>query len=182
MFRRFEGRVLVAVFVYRVTAPGGELVNYAVRPEQGGPNPNLPPIPIWRDWTNGASAWDAFGPDLISGTVDDARVPVTEPPNCEDYRPLDRRQSWQEPGQWILDQNNNVHRVLSSYCDEAMNERIVELAQPLAAMATLQPFYFVPPANGAENVVTDIWYLPLTAGDGRAEVRLTPVYLTVKEL
>jgi hypothetical protein len=41
MFRRFQGKILVAIFVYRVTIPGGGNVLYSVAPN--GSNPNVPP-------------------------------------------------------------------------------------------------------------------------------------------
>jgi hypothetical protein len=181
MFRRFQGRILVAIFVYRTTRLGGEQAGYAVAPEPG--NAALPPLPVWRDLTDtdDEDAWDVYGADCLPGTADDAFVEGTE---CSLYQPTDRSMAWQEPGQWTIDQNNNVHRVLSAYCDEedASEPRTVELVRPVPAMPDIGPYFMNDGScapRGVENVVTDIWYLPLTDEN---DVRITPVYVTVKEL
>lgn len=185
MFRRFQGRILVAIFVYRATLPGGEQAAYAVAPETSdvrlSPLPILPP-PLG-DPGNEAGAWDPFGADGMSGTADDAFLEGTE---CDQYLPFDRDKAWQEAGQWIVDQNNNVHRVLAAYCDDedANDPRVIELVRPVPAMPDIGPYYMLDATNGnlsrgEENVVTDIWYLPLTDDN---DVRITPVYVTVKEL
>ena len=183
MFRRFQGKVLVAIFVYRVGVPGGEMTEYAV-PLPSGP---YPPLPIWLDLTDlgGGSepwrgeAWDAFGEDLTAGTADDALIPYTD---VGQFDLTDHAHQWQVAGQWLLGQNNNVHRVLGRRQSDN-GEWLVELIRPVPAMPAIQPYYMLSPFDGAENIVTDIWYLPLTMTDlSGQEFRLTPVYLTVKEL
>lgn len=178
MFRRFQGKVLVAIFVYRTTIVGGGDLPYAV-PPQPPPFANVPPLPINRDLI-GSAPWDTYG--LTPGDPsDDALILGTDP-----YNTTDQAQSWQEPGQWILDQNNNMHRVLSRFRNDD-DLPVVELVRPVSAMPVL-PVYFLP-VDGFEDIVTNIWYIPRevkldTNGDGQGDlsVRLTPVYVTVREL
>ncbi|NNF44220.1 MAG: prepilin-type N-terminal cleavage/methylation domain-containing protein [Phycisphaerales bacterium] len=175
MFRRFQGRVLVAIFVYRATAPGGENASYAVQPD---PSNDFPPLPVAVELGD-AAGWDAWGADDVEGTADDALVEGTS--TWGGYDVEQRNLAWQESGQWILDQNNNVHRVLSTYRDVDDN-RAVELVRPVPVMAPLAAFSSAAPGDGIHNIVSDIWYLPLVTRDSANEFRLTPVYVTVKEL
>jgi len=201
MFRKFQGKVLVAIFVYRVTRPGAGSEPYIVPPDAG--NAQLPPLPIWLDLTalpspqydtaNGAGPWDAFGPDQTMGTADDRLVVGTA--DGQPYNPDDQAQQWQEPRQWILDGNNNVHRVLSrARLDESTNSgRVeVELVRQIPAMPALGVYYVAPGGTQVNDVVRDIWYLPTTvkadptpgspnSGD-EFLLTLTPIYATVKEL
>jgi prepilin-type N-terminal cleavage/methylation domain-containing protein len=186
MFRRHQGRVLVAIFVYRVNMPGGEARAYHVPANPS--NPELPPLPIWlqiADPSNVDPGWDVFGDDDIAGTADDAVVLGTD--ECDEYDPYDQAQSWQEAGQWILDQNNNLHRVLSSSCNEDEDRIDVELVRAVPAMSRLPVNYVLNPSNpgsdGFENVVSDIWYIPLmVVAEDEREYLLTPIFATVKEL
>lgn len=183
MFRRFQGKVMVAIFVYRTTIVGGGDVAYRV-PENPSV-PNLPPLPIWLDITASQvwadeGPWDADGDQFIRGTR------AGEP-----YDTTDQRQSWQEPGQWILDQNNNLHRVLSQDRDSESLPVMAELVRPVASLPNL-PVYFLDqtiPDPTTENVVSNIFYIPREVkldtnqdGEGDLPVRLTPVYVTVREL
>ena len=74
VFRRFQGRILVAIFVYRVTAPGGGNVTYRIPPTLIGANLPSLPINLQLDLTNPADAWDSFGPDEADQTGDEAFV------------------------------------------------------------------------------------------------------------
>lgn len=177
MFRRFQGKVMVAIFVYRTTIAGGGDVAYSV-PPQPPPNDDVPPMPIWLDITTSEmwadeGPWDADGDQFIWGTR------AGEP-----YDSADQRQSWQEAGQWILDQNNNLHRVLSQTRDSAGDPVIAELVRPVPTMPVL-PVYFLldaGPQTGVEDVVSDIFYIPREVTLDGVQVRLTPVYVTVREL
>ena len=188
MFRRFQGKVLVAIFVYRVTIPGGGSAPYTVPPNYS--NSTIPPLPIAIDLTapgflpwNG-SPWDVLGAD-INNPADDALIVGTYPDQT--YNPSDAGQSWQAPGQWMLDQNNNVHRVLSGRRNES--DGPVELVRPVSSMPPL-PVYYLPGANpSVEDVVTNIWYIPVeveldtnTDGEPDLPATLTPVYVTVRAL
>jgi len=184
MFRRYQGRILVAIFVYRVTIPGGGGVAYTV---PANPSfPGVPPLPInlsIDDTANTAfvsDSWNA-GDSFIRGTdVGSA------------YDAADDRQAWQEPRQWILDQNNNVHRVLSRALNGS-GEMEIELVRPLAEMPRLAISYFpvgvddlfpMPTGNGLwdTDLVSNIWYLPAEIAAPGVVYLLTPVYVTVREL
>lgn len=185
MFRRYQGRILVAIFVYRVTQPGGESGPYRVASNQS--NPTVPPLPIWLDLGEDleSDAWDALGADVADRTDD----PFISGASCNEFEddPFNETYGWQWSGQWLLDQNNNVHRVLSAECDDDDGGgplRQVELVRPVPAMLSTGVNYMFDATDtarfrGEENVVTDIWYLPILASD---DARLTPVYVTVKEL
>ena len=193
MFRRFEGRIHVAIFVYRVGKPGGGSVSYHVQDDQNNPGLGRPPLPVRLQivgtnqnspWT---AAWDTFGvdPDPLS-RGDDSFIPVPGP--AGNYNPGDARQSWQEPRQWLLDQNNNIHRVLSRFVDGGSAR--VELTRPIPTVDVLDNKLFIYdrlPALGDgwdrfENVVTDVWYIPTEVLSPDGPLLLTPVYLTVREL
>ncbi len=197
MFRRFGGKVLVAIFVYRVNAPGGETGRYTV-----APNGLVPPLPIWLDLEMPSSVlysadgvWDANGPNDPPGPGG-ADTPTTGDDNivygfsgpAGDFDVATAGMAWQAGGQWILDQNNDVHRVLSASRDNASRPVEVELVRPIVPKAPVNSGFqsvHYPPADvlvsdyGGDYVVADIWYLPLIDTNG---VQLTPVYVTVKEL
>ncbi len=191
MFRRFQGKIMVAIFVYRVTIPGGGSAPYSVPPNYS--DPIVPPLPVaidltlpgLLDWSG--NQWDVDG-DPTTQAIE-AIIPGTYPDMT--YNPSDAGQSWQAPGQWILDQNNNVHRVLSGRRNES--DGPVELVRPVAAILAVPTNFALGIAqpNGFvyEDVVTNIWYIPVeveldTDGDGTGDLpaTLTPVYVTVREL
>ena len=190
MFRRFQGKVMVAIFVYRVTIPGGGSVTYTVPPNYS--DPTVPPLPVSIDLTSSGflpwngSPWDVFGAD-INDPSDDALIPGTYPDMA--YNPSDAGQSWQAPAQWLLDQNNNVHRVLSGRRNES--DGPVELVRPVTSMPNLAVYFLDQTVTDptTENVVTNIWYIPVevkldtnTDGEPDLPATLTPVYVTVREL
>lgn len=210
-FRRYQGKVMVAIFVYRVTVPGGGAApNYTV-----AQNGNVPPLPVWLNLVSDPSTGTSPPPYCAAGAWDSySQVGVT-PANpavvfgVEDgvqYNPDDPRHAWQHPRQWMVDQNNSVHRVLGHWrenFDSATGNMEVELVRPVTpVMGRIDPstnlslpmgtgYYYRP--TGATNpdwpqwqyrfvntdVVTDIWYVPLVDVNG---LTLTPVYATVKEL
>jgi prepilin-type N-terminal cleavage/methylation domain-containing protein len=191
MFRRFQGRMIVAIFVYRVRTSGGEPTEYSAVPNPS--NTALSPLPITIDLfdTNaGNEPWRGSGWKANN----DPAIPFTEP--GDDFEIDNDAHAWQLPGQWIMDQNNTIHRVLAGRQNE-QNDGPVELVRPVsqlrrnpdpinAPLFNVGVFYF-PAISGSttiEDNVTDIWYLPSRAEDPETEVeyRLTPVYVTVKEL
>ena len=194
MFRRFQGKILVAIFVYRVTVPGGGNALYSVAQNGPGMSHHVPPLPIWMDLTLPMSApyfadgpWTTDGPDNDYTTVNDNAIVRGNASGI----PLDVEvgpQGWEEPRQWILDQNNNVHRVLAvSRQNDALAKPVdVELTRPLPGVPPLSVMYVPPaPPNPPRSVISDIWYLPLRdyETDGTTtRFTLTPVYVTVKEL
>jgi prepilin-type N-terminal cleavage/methylation domain-containing protein len=186
MFRRYEGRILVAIFVYRVVDPsqtGSYLVDTA-----GLVTPDFPRrVNLATETSTGS--WDAtLGSEVISGSeLDDPTLDVNQ---------------WHYPGQWIVDQNGNVHNVQRGR--RRPNDGPVRLA---ARPVELSGFYSIdngfpnlgvnvhwweetgiqPPAGAdglpigiiLQDVVTDIWFVPTKDSIGR---RLIPVYATVQEL
>ncbi len=198
MFRRFQGKVMVAIFVYRVTIPGGGSVTYAVPPNYS--NPTIPPLPVNLDLTDTSimcpcpwkgNAWDAGGSDGVVGNADDPLIPSTDFATDADYDISDHRQAWQAPDQWLLDQNNNVHRVLSGRRN--ISDGPVELVRPVPAISGVQTNFWLgmvqPNGFVYEDIVTNIWYIPVevkldtnTDGDPDLPATLTPVYVTVREL
>jgi prepilin-type N-terminal cleavage/methylation domain-containing protein len=194
MFRRFQGKILVAIFVYRVTQQGGGAPLYMV-----APNPDdatVPPLPIWLDLANlpsppydtadDAGPWDVFGPDQLSNTSDDLIVVGTADNAL--YDPDDHAQAWQESRQWILDHHNGVHRVVGREWEEeegAAGRMQIDFARQIPSMPALPVYYVAPGGDSVDDVVRDIWYLPLgvdSDGDDAIDQTLTPVYVTVKEL
>ena len=155
MFRRFQGRVQVALFVYRVAIPGGGTSTYTV----------ASPLPVSTDdvaFTIPSLPWDA---DIIE-------IPSSTGPF----------QGWQAPRQWLLDQNNNIHRVLAGRRTDG--DGPVELVRPIPRLPSAvddNVFIYYLPGGNVSGVVTTIWYIPPV--DASAErLSLTPVYVTVREL
>jgi hypothetical protein len=168
--------MLVAIFVYRVNTAGGGLYSVAMIP--GDP---VPPLPVSIDLVNTPTPakpwhnlpWVAAG-DISNppyNTKEDGRIPGTFP--GDDYNPLSASEGWQISGQWLLDQNNNIHRVQNGRRNQT--EGPVELARPVPFLPA-SPVYF---SAVAENSVTNFWYIPPVDTKG---VALTPVYVTVREL
>jgi hypothetical protein len=188
MFRRFQGRILTAIFVYRVNLSGGTAIPYSSPPLPSlfGSAERLPYKFALGDLANPVGGWDACcGADGIAGNLDDSDVPNTAPGSA--FLPQLPEYGWQAPGQWIIDQNNNVHRVLSGRLTAA--DGPVQLMRPPPAIPGLPVYFSLPPADGVENIVCCIMYIPTqveldTDGDGTGDlpVTLTPVYATVKEL
>ena len=122
MFRRYQGRVQVAIFVYRASRAAGERSPYAVDSGYGTLDPTEPslqgvyesPLPV-RAVLDEDLQWSTRGLDTgdALNKRDDLDVPGTEGGGTL-LEPLDPfRYGWHAPGQWILDQNGNIHRVLA---------------------------------------------------------------------
>jgi hypothetical protein len=145
MFRRYQGKVYVAVFVYRVSSPDVSMRDWRVPPNQS--NPLVPPLPIALDLENRelvllypTGSWD------VSYTDSAPHRPTTFVPGVKDAEDLDlddHSQAWQEHRQWLLDQNMNVHRVVGRRVYEGSNDIqvVVELGKPLV------PVRFAPLMN-----------------------------------
>lgn len=210
MFRRFQGKILVAIFVYRVNVPQGEDYIYSV-PRHQDTDVTVPIVPYHRAFVDvtapgpwiaalsSAEYWSSAAP----GDFDITEIPETDPETNGIHSGLgadgtdDFDDAWQATSQWLLDQNNNVHRVLAGR--DKFDEDPVKLVSPISRMAGPNAFsgasvffYDRVPLSGAvgsENIVTNIWYIPrqvLADFDGTAgpetPITLTPVFVTVEEL
>jgi hypothetical protein len=191
MFRRFEGKILVAVFVYRVGISGGGTPHYIVPPNPS--NSNIPPIPIWLDLTMAPNCadgpWNPGGPDNDVSTnapgAPEQNDIVLGTPGGTPYNADDATQAWQEPRQWILDQNNSIHRVVGQYRSDSGADVEVQLARPVPALPSLPCYFFDDPTLPNPSTTTDIWYLPRSVDGsafGSSTWDITPIYVTVKEL
>ena len=192
MFRRYEGRILVAVFVYRVIEPGSSNISgaYVVDthdPYDPGVHMVTPDFPrhINLDWTDtlaSTGAWNAR--DIENPAV----VPEELLIGTEKDNPLLPEHQWQYPGQWIIDQNGHVHKVQRGRRRES--DPPVRLASPPIEIQADQSSTAVnwwsdktiQPEKGGfmyKGVVTDIWFIPTTDTLGRS---IIPVFATVQEL
>ena len=151
MFRRFDGRVQVAVFVYRVSFPPGVDTYW-----QFPANPSAPAL-TWLPFRfdpgsapaefSTTDEWDAVNYDPSTSQTN-PNVPASDESNFnlvtgnkadEPIDPFDPQQSWQTSGQWLLDQNNRVYEVVSRFRggngDAETNPILVELTRPIAPVA-----------------------------------------------
>lgn len=179
MFRRFGGKMYVAIMVYRVAPPGGEPRNYSVSAAPTGligqpqSQPLLPPLPVTLRLDNttnqgGAKAVWTSGTDTAPGTTGA-------------FNPGAQFDAWQLPGQWVLDKFNNVHRVVNGRRAQANGP--VRFARPIVPVPTVPGIAGMatgPAANDQPaSTIDQIWFLP-----GRDSVGniLVPVFCTVQEL
>jgi prepilin-type N-terminal cleavage/methylation domain-containing protein len=193
MFRRFEGRILVAVFVYRVGTAGVEAGPYRVAqaPTTGGlaSYPTMPRLgafvtnpPLGAIVLSGASTPRAGGVDGTVGTrADNAAIPGTNPGTpASGFNVTNDLYAWQAPNQLWLDQWNDIHRVVGGRRTSA--DGPVTLARPISAK-TPSAVYFGVGQDGLPRpdpgTLPVIWYLPTEDANGTS---ITPVYVTVMEL
>jgi len=203
MFRRFEGRILVAVFVYRVGTAGVEagpyrvaqapsmtpLASYPTMPRLGAfpppppaTDPFLPKPPVSALALAGTSQPRASGADTFVNTrADNAVVPGTNAGvPASGFDVTKDLFAWQAPNQVWLDPWNDVHRVVGGRRTSA--DGPVTLARPISAKLPSAVYFGVGqdglprPDRGTLPV---IWYLPTEDANG---VSITPVYVTVMEL
>lgn len=200
MFRRFQGRVQVAIFVYRVV---GEEQYGPYSPSQaqtlvaaGGYTRTG--IPYRRDFDGQLSQWQNLPhPTLLHGPPPTGTlmtqlppevVPGTNPGSTFDLNattPVARLNAqWQLPGQWLLDPNANILRIQSGR--RVSQDGPVRLAAPMPRLGFTRGIWQMGPLpdpttsdNRTLGSTGTIWYLP--AEDNRG-YRITPVFVTVKEL
>ena len=167
MFRRHDGKVLVAIFVYRVIdqAQGSRAYwSQSDGEDMGVRHLNLEEV---------QASIPAVSRLKLSEVMSDAASPA--------YAKL--REAL-EPGQWLIDQNNIVHRPLNGWVDSD-DERWCEFRSPIpiGGPARVNHYKDGDPDLGA---VTNLWYLPLEVevqdGQGSRFVDVVPVYATVREL
>jgi len=243
MFRRFNGRILVGMFVYRVIPANGLMggnpntmtpyvsaaVTSTLDPNNATRISKYPPIPQWvssrvspanllRSEDPGkGNKWGAGGLDAKVGKSidtnnysafrDDCAVPGTGPSKTTDPAALSYSDTWQIPGQWMIDQYNNVHHVLEG--KRTTHDGPVILAKPVPRQpysnalieATTAPernnntkvnkeilepgaedtALLATPGSGGDGVlgIQDLWFVPPYDANGN---QLLPVYACVEEL
>ena len=180
MFRRYEGRILVAVFVYRVVDPS-QAGKFTVD-TSGLASPDWPRRVNLLSESSTGSWHGAQGGDVLGGSEEDD--------------PTDTLSEWQYPGQWIVDQNGNVHTVQRGRrrANDETPVRLTATPSELPVFEALQgsgnPGVNVnwwdktlpqAPYGGfiQYGVVTDIWFMPTKDAQGR---KIIPVFATVQEL
>jgi len=190
MFRRFAGRIQVAIFVYRIVDGGGEPRDYVVSQGSVGASTvgslTVPPLPSLTDLATAPFAsWSFGGLDGLSNTPLDNAVVKTGLPTSTPgaIPPVD---SWQAPGQWILDEYNTIHRVMVGRrtSKDATN---ITLTRPIPAQPPLAElfgnvFSGVGTTNGsipADPGARFIWFMPTSDANGFS---IVPVFVTVQEL
>jgi hypothetical protein len=241
MFRRFNGRILVGMFVYRVLPANGLLGGTFIDPITGNTGPstpyvsakatditiaNYPPIPQWvssrqyspknlkLDQGFSRGLWGAGGLDANVGNTkwsgyfspnrDDCGVPGTGPINTQsnpkdatasDPSALTYSETWQQPGQWMIDQYNNVHHVIegrrtlddgpvilakpvprqpySNALFDSGNRSLISRSQSEALLAT--------PDSGGDALqgIQDLWFVPTYDANNN---QIIPVFACVEEL
>jgi len=196
MFRRNGGRVQVAVFVYRVTPPGGESRGYTVGRIDAAllgtapagtidATPQTPPIPMvyYAPNPGTANSW----PNR-AGTLPD-EIPGTGP--ASPFGAGKTWDDWMAPGQVWIDNHANVHEVLRGRLvagatgSAQPNQGPVKLQRPIPIMPR-SPVHGVAPTVSVNNspqsfnaFIGAIWFVPNTDRFGNV---ITPVYATVEEL
>lgn len=196
MFRRNGGRVQVAVFVYRVTAPGGDPRPYTVQridPNTLGTPPTgtmdatqfTPPVPMAYYGPNPglAISWPNRGgttPDELPGTG--PATPFGAGKTWDD---------WMAPAQIWVDNLGNQHEVLrgrlvaGTAAGAFPNQGPVKLQRRIPVMPRT-PVNGVLPTISVDNgpgsfngYIGAIWFVPNTDKLGNV---ITPIYATVEEL
>jgi prepilin-type N-terminal cleavage/methylation domain-containing protein len=182
MFRRFQGRVQVAVFVYRVNTEGSAKL-YSLAPANplnsaaGTPlDPARPPIPLfYLPPVAGPNIWKAqtppVDPSIVPGTAAGSALDLTKPAF-----------QWQLPGQWLLDQNAVIHRVLAGRRNTTDGPVRFARPVPVQALSAVMGYRSSTPAADADTLsraVWQAWFVPARDNNG---VGLTPVYILVEDL
>ena len=204
MFRRYQGRIQVAIFVYRVSTAGGVPRPYAVASGYDVTSPGLQgpfesPLPTrvvlgdpgnQTDWENVFWTPRGLEKDDAANRIDDLVVPGTEVGSSlgggggDITTTLDPfGEGWQYPGQWLLDQNGNIHRVLAGR--RSAKDGPVRLARPVPHVSRHISNGNLFNAQGDDTTVDQasavkaVWFIPPESRDG---LILTPVFVTVRDL
>ena len=180
MFRRYQGRIIVAVFVYRVVDPESEGA-YTVDTD----GMQFPNQPYHVDLTSiSTGSWP--GPEDEEGVI---------LANTQNDNPEEADYQWQYPGQWLVDQNGIIHRVERGR--RRSNDQEVRLSARPAGVPVFSSLTNPNQAgvnanwwdkgnvtlpnvqNNGYGIVTDIWYMPTKDSKERS---IIPVYATVEDL
>ena len=199
MFRRYQGRILVAVFVYRIVEPEGGSP-YIVDTNDSF-NVQYPDLPrrVNLQTESSTGSWPNGEPDDINDPFYDPSLQELLDSDLDD--PAQRNNQWQTPGQWIVDQNGSIHHVKRGR-RRISDPNVILSAKPLEVPIFSTgfgtggtgininwwdenvPFDNNDPDNTKDvmhgyGIVTDIWFIPSTDSHGRT---LIPVYAMVQEL
>ncbi|MFK7959436.1 MAG: prepilin-type N-terminal cleavage/methylation domain-containing protein [Phycisphaerales bacterium] len=191
MFRRQNGRIEVAVFVFRVLEESQSTAPYSV-----AINGAQPPIPHFIDLRDGGpepwrgQAWDAYDINGVPTRI----IPGTGPGTPISLANPDHH--WQLSGNLVVDQNGNLHRIALGR--EVASDLEVELAEVLVEVpissaggvgTTTADNVVLNPGTGTyvagtngwfdTDIVTQLWYVPSIDAAGRT---LVPVFVLVEEL
>jgi prepilin-type N-terminal cleavage/methylation domain-containing protein len=177
MFRKHNGLVEVAVFVYRIIQdlPGGMVDG----PDDGYlyPGPRRPHS-VWLS-SGDCESGPLFGDNhfLISGQKVVTTIDDLSPFDVSGFNYLDRQ--WQAPGQLILDEHGGIHRVTRGRSQSSDSQ--VEFAEPILTPATERdnPSTNFGPDASERAPIRQIWFVPVLERGGR---RLEPVYISVEAL
>jgi len=188
MFRRHQGRVLAAIFVFRVGRSGGEGSSYRPGPNVAPLDPARPPLPmrvqapaplplVPASFELGAFApWLPGGPDDDPKTLaDNTKVEGTQAGSPFDV--ADPRFGWQATGQWLIDQNNVIHRVQRGR--RQASDDWVLLSKPTPILPDVLSYIRRLNTPAEQPSVLGVWFMPPIDGEGNT---ITPIYVTVKEL
>ena len=183
MFRRFQGRVLVAIFVYRIVAPDGEGA-YLVDTD-GLDNLDFPRrVNLKTESSTGS--WPSYDDYNLSQSLKELAES-----NMDD--PTEPRNQWQFPGQWIVDQNGSIHKIKRGR-RRSNDDNVVLTSRPLEIPVFAGEFNggvgvnslwwdeevaFSDVQDKGYGVVTDIWFVPTRDSNGNT---IIPVYVMVQEL
>jgi hypothetical protein len=200
MFRRYQGRIQVAIFVYRVGSNGGEQLPYAVC-HQGAPsnpdpisgvitkNPRESPLPVRVDFPSFGDRWYPEGDVTPDGNpLNNLTIPGTLPSGSVLSQLDPYAKGWQQAGQWLIDQNGTVHRVLAGRDNGADGPvRLTSQVPYIPVMDVNGNLNNAAPDNAdtdtaranIASAVKSIWFIPPETRNG---FTLTPVYATVGEL
>lgn len=175
MFRKFEGRIQVAVFVYRVVSAGSPR-GYTVAQGAIPIVPTTPPLPILVMPT---VSWKYGGADGNPATaIDNAQIPGTASSGTAAVD-LPPDQSWQYPNQWIVDERNTVHRVMGGR--RTTKDGPVTFTRPIPAHPPIPSLFGFDQTGAAlaDPGIRAAWFIPGIDAQGYS---LVPVYATVQEL
>ncbi len=209
MFRRNGGKVQVAVFVYRVAAPGGDSRPYAVAAYNanvgGGSLPagsfdgtaTVPPIPalylapnygtgtLTGSWPNRTAALGGAGNTTLAGYAtppNQDEIPGTGINAANSFGSAEQIwDDWQAPASWWIDNHATTHKVLTGRLN--ITQGPVRVMRPVPILPH-SPVNGVSPTanaalNGANAFISGIWFVPRRDRNGNV---ITPVFAAVEEL
>jgi len=120
----------------------------------------------------------------VSTLADNATIPGTDPGFPAGFNVSLDLYAWQAPGQWWLDQWNDIHRVASGR--RTIADGPLTLSRPVTFKPSSAALFGLTqdPVTDALILGSDpgtlpaIWFLPTEVGD----TPITPVFVTVMEL